>query len=210
MRKSISILVVVLIATMVGMSSCGSPKKTAGGDYGEKMEKEECIVYAEDPNATGLRAWGEARDFNMSDASRQAALIARGNLSISIATLIKDGVKRYNDTYGKAVSDGIVAKGVLEGGSVYESGIAGAAKELLRGSKVVKSTFYKQSDGTIRAFACVEVDVKSIADYVKQSTELKSVIAEAEKLKIHENSEKFDDSMQDIFDEHKEAKTKNQ
>jgi hypothetical protein len=199
MKSKLTILVVALFAVLL-TTSCGSSKESAKKtDFGQKLDVEECIALAEDPNATGLRAWGEGRDFNQGDAAREAALMARGNLATSIATLIEDGIERYNEKYTKSTSDGQVTAMVLESAGKNESKIKGAAEALLKGSKVIKSTYYKQPDGTIKSYSCVEVDFNSISNYVLQSNELRSLISNAEKKEITKDSREFDESMKDAF-----------
>jgi hypothetical protein len=208
MRKKISFWATVLII-VASMNSCGTSKKTLTE---ETMKKDECIIYAEDANATGLRAWGEALAFSQGDASMNAALQARGKLATSIATLVKDGLSQYNETYRKAVAGGSsepTALEVLESNGKFESAVSGVSQELLRGCREAKSCFYKRSDGTIRSIVCVEIDIKRVSEQVKQSQELRSVIAEYEKYLIDKKAETFDKSMDNSFEELKKAKAAN-
>jgi hypothetical protein len=208
MRKKISCWATVLII-VASMNSCGTSKNTLTED---PIKKDECIIYAEDPNATGLRAWGEALAFSQGDASKNAALQARGKLATSITTLVKNGLSQYDATYRKAAVGGNsapTALGVLELDGKFESAVSSVSQELLRGSREAKSCFYRRSDGTIRSIVCVEIDIKRVSEQVKQSQELRSVIAEYEKYLIDKKAETFDESMKGSFEEYKKAKAAN-
>ncbi len=205
--KKISIIAALAAATLMLVSSCGAQKLATGG-MGQKKAKSEAQLYAEDPNATTLRSWAQYNGFPEDNLEQRAAVLARQELSNTIATLVTGSIENYGDTYRASEissnSEGISKRQTLSSGS--KDKVSAVTQELLRGSRIAKSERYIQPDGTETAYVCVELALETLINNLQSNKELHQVISENEKLYIDWRSEQFSQSMQDEFETLKEAK----
>ena len=175
---------------------------------GQKKAKSEAQLYAEDPNATTLRSWAQYNGFPEDNLEQRAAVLARQELSNTIATLVTGSIENYGDTYRASEissnSEGISKRQTLSSGS--KDKVSAVTQELLRGSRIAKSERYIQPDGTETAYVCVELALETLINNLQSNKELHQVISENEKLYIDWRSEQFSQSMQDEFETLKEAK----
>lgn len=107
--KKISIIAALAAATLMLVSSCGAQKAATGG-MGQKKAKSEAQLYAEDPNATTIRAWALYNGFAEDNLEQRAAVLARQELSNTIATLVTGAIENYSDTYSKQQMGGTEGK----------------------------------------------------------------------------------------------------
>jgi hypothetical protein len=206
--KKISIIAALAAATLMLVSSCGAQKAATGG-MGQKKAKSEAQLYAEDPNATTIRAWALYNGFAEDNLEQRAAVLARQELSNTIATLVTGAIENYSDTYSKQQMGG--TEGIDKRRTLSESSkdkVSSVTQELIRGSRIAVSDRYVQSDGTETAYVCVELDIPGLIDNLKNNTDLQDVISKEEKLDIDFSSEVFSDSVSEEFSKLNDLKAK--
>ena len=206
--KKISIIAALAAATLMLVSSCGAQKAATGG-MGQKKAKSEAQLYAEDPNATTIRAWALYNGFAEDNLEQRAAVLARQELSNTIATLVTGAIENYSDTYSKQQMGG--TEGIDKRRTLSESSkdkVSSVTQELIRGSRIAVSDRYVQSDGTETAYVCVELDIPGVIDNLKNNTDLQDVISKEEKLDIDFSSEVFSDSVSEEFSKLNDLKAK--
>lgn len=206
--KKISIIAALAAATLMLVSSCGAQKAATGG-MGQKKAKSEAQLYAEDPNATTIRAWAQYNGFAEDNLEQRAAVLARQELSNTIATLVTGAIENYSDTYSKQQMGG--TEGIDKRRTLSESSkdkVSSVTQELIRGSRIAVSDRYVQSDGTETAYVCVELDIPGLIDNLKNNTDLQDVISKEEKLDIDFSSEVFSDSVSEEFSTLNDLKAK--
>ena len=200
----------LLVATLL-LSSCGGsravtgtqvapPQQPVSNPLGEAVAVDKCQAYAEDPTATSPRAWAVYNDFDMKNAQRYATAMARADLASQIATMASDAIGIYNEKYSNAASNGAQAQRVSEAANRAQGQVKTVAEELIRGSRVVMSSFYRQADGTYDAYVCVEMDYDSVLEQLKNNAEIQRVISDAEKARMDANVEDFEEAMQSSFE----------
>lgn len=206
--KKIPIIAALAAATLMLVSSCGAQKAATGG-MGQKKAKSEAQLYAEDPNATTIRAWALYNGFAEDNLEQRAAVLARQELSNTIATLVTGAIENYSDTYSKQQMGG--TEGIDKRRTLSESSkdkVSSVTQELIRGSRIAVSDRYVQSDGTETAYVCVELDIPGLIDNLKNNTDLQDVISKEEKLDIDFSSEVFSDSVSEEFSKLNDLKAK--
>ncbi len=206
--KKISIIAALAAATLMLVSSCGAQKAATGG-MGQKKAKSEAQLYAEDPNATTIREWALYNGFAEDNLEQRAAVLARQELSNTIATLVTGAIENYSDTYSKQQMGG--TEGIDKRRTLSESSkdkVSSVTQELIRGSRIAVSDRYVQSDGTETAYVCVELDIPGLIDNLKNNTDLQDVISKEEKLDIDFSSEVFSDSVSEEFSKLNDLKAK--
>ena len=206
--KKISIIAALAAATLMLVSSCGAQKAATGG-MGQKKAKSEAQLYAEDPNATTIREWALYNGFAEDNLEQRAAVLARQELSNTIATLVTGAIENYSDTYSKQQMGG--TEGIDKRRTLSETSkdkVSSVTQELIRGSRIAVSDRYVQSDGTETAYVCVELDIPGLIDNLKNNTDLQDVISKEEKLDIDFSSEVFSDSVSEEFSKLNDLKAK--
>lgn len=195
-RTILSIVSVALAAILV--SACGSSKKVVAdtsGDRGRAMSIEPTIAYAQDAPNGVMRAASEYNDTEEGIAYRGASARARAELSQQIRTEIVSAIEQFREKYGVTAISEEAAQAVNDKTAKDSDYISAIAQEAVSGSKVVKSTAYRQANGTVTVYVCVEVDAETVAKNLKKSAKLDKLIAEQDKDKIDENLEKFKDEI---------------
>lgn len=209
MKKLFALASIILI-----LASCGSSKKAVapasapeGKSLGLKVQKSPEQLYAEDPEAENMRAWGFRNGFESQNLEALAATEARAKLAEEVATLVKSAIDIYEKN-AKIDNKSLNAK--AENVKTTESQdivkVSAVAKELIRGSRIVMSDRYLQEDGTVNCYSAVEVNMKGILDNIKKNASIQEAISESRQARIDFNSKMFEESMKSAFDELKAAK----
>lgn len=205
-----------LMATAIALVACGTAKNTTSAtqdsataqeSLGTLIQKSQEQLFAEDPDADNLRAWASYNGFENQNLESFAATAARANLASEIATLVSTATDLYENGAridNKSV-DGM-AENVKMAESKAENGIKAAAKELMRGSRIVMSNRYRQKDGTVTCYAAVEMNLKGVLNNIKNNASIQEAISQSRREQIDFNSKKFEEAMQSAFEELKEAK----
>lgn len=204
----------ILMACLV-VASCGVTKKQQaqntpvqeGESLGAHIQKSPEQLFAEDPDADNLRAWAFYNGFETSNLESFAAAAARARLADEIATLVSNAVSIYeNATRVDSKPADEQAQHALLTESQSENLIKAHSKELLKGSRVVMSDKYRQSDGTVTCYAAVEISLKGVLNNLKAQTELQEAISADRRSAIKFDSQQFEEAERQAFEELKEAK----
>lgn len=203
MKKSI------LFAAMAAMflCSCGTTQKVnQSKGLGEEIAKSPAQMYAEDPSATTLRAWAKYQGLQSQPIEQLAAAQARGELATSIAALVKTAIKTYAGQYGKEQLSAEQVEKIMSADNKAEQSLEQLANELVQYAPAKVTNSYRQSDGTVIAYVCVELHPTNILNAVKKNKEYQDVVNANQKMQIDFASEKFDESMKSSFDELQQKK----
>lgn len=182
-------------ASYVNTASATAPAANPGG-IGVKKAKSEAQLYAEDPNATTIRAWAQYNGFAEDDLEGVAANLARQELSNTIAALVTGAIEDYAERHRiqSQGADGTDKRMVLSQST--EETVSTVTQELIRGSKVAVSDRYMLNDGTETAYVCVELDPELLLNNMVNNAKLKEAISQNEKLQIDKDREDFKASME--------------
>ena len=182
-------------ASYVNTASAAAPAANPGG-IGVKKAKSEAQLYAEDPNATTIRAWAQYNGFAEDDLEGVAANLARQELSNTIAALVTGAIEDYAERHRiqSQGADGTDKRMVLSQST--EETVSTVTQELIRGSKVAVSDRYMLNDGTETAYVCVELDPELLLNNMVNNAKLKEAISQNEKLQIDKDREDFKASME--------------
>lgn len=209
MKKTIVMAAIAAFALI----SCGTSRTVAQtstdnqvSTLGRKVEKSPAQIYAQDPNATTLRAYASYRGLPSQPVTRLAATQARGELAQSIATLIKTAIDMYSNSYSteSLTNEGvdINASGVTKAEEMTRS----VAEELVRYAPVVVSDEYQQANGTVVAHVCVELHPQKILEAVRSNENYQKAVNEQEQAYIDMRSKNFEQSMNKSFEDLKASK----
>ncbi len=133
---------------------------------GKKMKRNAVQEYANDPNAKELRAYGIYNDYEENDPWASAKNNARGELATKISAYVtslistqrRGNQQRSGNDVQKSSSNSM------------ESAVQTAAEQvLIRGARVAKEEAYKQKDGTITAYVCMEIDLGQLEKNLAES-----------------------------------------
>ena len=208
-------VVVAVVISAVSFTSCGSSKSakadsgsaSAESSLGQRVEKSPAQIYAEDPVRTNLRGWGFYNGFPDQNLEAFAAAAARAQLADQVATLVKDGVDRYEN--GQRINNLGVrsnAEGVMTEEAQNQLNIQTVSKELIEGSRIAVSDRFAQKDGTQTCYVAVEISVDELVDKIKKSGQIKEAISKSRRDEIAFDSKQFKESIQSSFDDLKEEK----
>lgn len=205
-----------LLAAMLFLASCGGsknvpvatpqPVQPQTSSLGEALELDKCQICAEEDTPNAFRAWAKFNDFDQSDAYRFAVATARANMAGDIATFASDAISRFNNRYALQSSDGQKATQAKDAANKAASGLKTAAEELIRGSRVIMSSYYRQQDGTIDAYVCIEMNYDNVMAQLKNSAAVRQLISDMQKAQIDAKAEDFEESMQETFQQLREQK----
>lgn len=207
--KKISTIMGFVVAAMMLLSACGAQKQVKSG-IGQKKEKSEAQLYAEDPNAESIRTWAQYNGFPDDNLEQRAAVLARQEMANTVATLVTGAIENYSEDYSmqqmQSGGEGIEKRRTLSGESKEK--VSSVTQELLRGSKIAVSDRYIQSDGTETAYVCVELDLETLLNNLIKNDALQQVISETEKMVLDFRSKLFSEEMKEQYEILKEEKTK--
>lgn len=217
-------IVLVAIAALA-LTSCGTTRNVTyasapapsytpapaqeQSSLGKKREKSSAQLYAEDPNATTLRAYASYRGLPSQPVARLAATQARGELAQSIATLVKTAIDMYSNSYSK---ENLTNEGVDTNASAVnkaEEMTRSIAEELVRYAPAVITDEYDQPNGMVEAHVCVEMHPQRILEAVRGNDAYQKAVNEKEQAYVDMRSEQFEEKMQESFDNMKAEKSAN-
>lgn len=144
------LLVVVLLSIGIGIS------------HAKKIEHNPVIAYATDPNAKEIRAYAVYNDFEENDPWASARNYARGELANRIATLVTTAKDSYRNS-SQATENG---KKIKTASNQSETTVHTYAQELLRGAREAKSEAFRQKDGTLTVYVCMEMSIEALIDNI--------------------------------------------
>lgn len=218
----------VAIATMFMLSSCGAFKKSPQQTYypqygpqqtqqtaaqaqnqsglGVEIAKSPAQIYAEDPNATTLRAYASYNALPSVNGEALAAAQARAELATSIAALVKTAVKTYAEQYSKEKLSGDQVEQIMDANTKANQSLEVIAQELVRYAPVKVSNEYAQPNRTVTTHVCVELHPDNILKAVKENQNYVDAVNANQKMEIDFRSAEFDESMKQGFEDLKQAK----
>ena len=177
-----------------------SQQKPAGSSLGMEIAKSPAQQYAEEADATTMRAWASYNGFADDQLEQVAAGIARGELANMLAVFVQNALENFVDraTVQGQTSDGAAKRKIKD--DEVQTKLKVVSEALIKGSKMVRSNRYGQADGTHTAYVCVEIEPKMIAEKIKNDAALINAISDDERLKIAFKSKMFDEEMESSFE----------
>ena len=183
-------------------------RQNAESSIGVEIAKSQAQLYAEDPNATTMRAWSSYNGFPDDDLEFIAAQQARGELSNMISSMATSAFSSFADRLRKeGLIDGNLQKKISQDGKTTNK-ITVVAENLIKGSKVAVSNRYAQKDDTQTAYVCVEIDPAIVIEKIRNEKSIEEIFSEKEQLLNAFKSKKFEEEMQSSFERYKEEKAK--
>lgn len=184
-------------------------QKVATNSLGVEIAKSPAQQYAEEADATTMRAWASYNGFADDQLELVAAGMARGELANMLAVFVENALGNFVDraTMQGQTSDGTAKKKIKD--DEVQTKLKVVSEALIKGSKIVRSNRYGQTDGTHTAYVCVEIEPKMIAEKIKNDAALINAISDDERLKIAFKSKMFDEEMQSSFERFREEQASN-
>lgn len=157
---------VMAITSAVMLASCGTSKKTASTDYqyqqwlaqqqqsaqqrpGRTMRTlEPCIELAQ-AEAKNLRAYGTATSYVEKTALNEAERDARNRLAAMLKTAVEGAAQDYEQNANKNLTN--------TAGSLSESVMTQFVAEEISNTRIIKTTMYDLTDGSIQVYVCLEM-----------------------------------------------------
>lgn len=187
--------------------SCGvQNKQPNSSSLGREIAKSPAQIKAEDLNATTLRAWASYNALPSMGPASLAATAARGELAKSIAALVKSATTLYAEQYGQeSLSAGEFQK-KLSANTKANKKLDEVAEELVKYAPVIETNEYGQKDGSITAYACVELHPERILEAVRKNDSYIEAVNKDQQSYIDFKSENYSKSMDQAFEQLKKAK----
>ena len=184
---------------MMQQQSQGQQKASANS-LGVEIAKSPAQQYAEAADATTMRAWASYNGFADDQLEQVAAGMARGELANMLAVFVQNALENFVDraTIQGQTSDGAAKRKIKD--DEVQTKLKVVSEALIKGSKMVRSNRYGQTDGTHTAYVCVEIEPKMIAEKIKNDAALINAISDDERLKIAFKSKMFDEEMESSFE----------
>lgn len=190
------------IAAVALFTSCksaytpgGTMKGTQPSPEGAELASNECIDLAEANPVT--RAWGNAQNFNLSDAVAMAEADARGKMANSIASAIKNATKRSGFDISQYAGTDTEGRSVTDGGAQQNRLIQSIANETIENTVTLKTKRYILPNRKYNIYVCIEFQggvsglSKNVMDGIKQN------ISDDDRLKMQYEFQKFEDAVND-------------
>ena len=166
--------IIVMAAMAAAMfTSCGTSKKTASTDYqyqqwlAQQQQQQQqqdqqrpsrtmrtlepCIELAQ-ADSENLRAYGTATSYVEKVALNQAERDARNRLAAMLKTAVEGAAQDYEQNANKDMKN--------TAGALGESVMTQFFNEEISNTKVIKTTIYDLTDGSIQVYVCIEMRSK--------------------------------------------------
>lgn len=213
MRKTF--LFFITISVMM-LTSCGTSRQIATSNQtaqqpqtsslGEEVEKSPAEIYARDLNANTIRGFGTFNGLPGMPVEQLAANNARGELVSSLTSLVKTSIMTYYNQYGQSSADLEHLTSVLEGKTKANAETQTVAQELINGSRVAVSNTYKQPNGTMTSYVCVELAPSQVLESIRANHTFQELINKEAQMYIDFKSQEFEKSMEAAHEELKRLK----
>lgn len=198
-------------------TSCGSARKANNAGYNAQLQQSPRITQTANRPATPTRtaratepcealSWekdfaavGTAISYNEKVAREEAKVNAREELGRMMQVAVEGAVEDYL----KNVSQN--RKSTAE--TLFEEVNRQFYSECVKNSKVIKTTVYDLSDGTIQVFVCMEVSAGF--DVLTNTADIaENVLSKDGALEVEFNKEQFKEKMKDGLQQYKENRGK--
>lgn len=152
--KKITFLASLVMALMLGLSSCGG-SKPAAFDNNKALDNPPAIMKALEKPST--RAYGTATQFDLGFATRNATAAARQALAAQLRSFLSSDTELNNYSYQQNASDGNkAAMGKDEEQKNQELVEAIVSEVPVNGAVIIENNIYKTKDNQYQVFVCVE------------------------------------------------------
>ena len=198
MKRSViksSVAAAMIAVAMIAAASCSSSKNT---QTDTAVQKNDVQLYAEDPEAKSLRAWGCYNGFPMHNLEQIAATEARAELSRMVSALATSSVTKFvenKECDRELTSDDLIAEKITL-----------VSSNLLIGSRIVKSQRYSHADGTHTVYVCVEMAPAALAATLQKQEEIIELFNDNEETAAQFKSDDFVETVDKCFDEFRAKK----
>lgn len=165
-----------------------TPKWETSQPKQQKREVDECILLA-NSQQENLRAYGEGVSFREGIALESAEMDAAVRMAQQIRTAIMGARDRFRGSAAKNLS------------MADEERLKSLVKQFVEGTisyRIIKTSLYDLSDGTIRCYVCIEQNV-SKQDMTKK---LVNALSDNEVLQIDFNRDEFANSVKEELDKY--------
>lgn len=211
MKKLFSI---AAVAATIVLASCGggttkqvvASSTTQNNGLGVEIAKSPAQLYAEDPNATTLRAYASYNALPSMPVVSLAATQARGELAQSIAALVTAANTLYAEQYGKESLSKSELDALMSANNSAKNKIEVIAKELVQYTPVKINNKYTQENRTITAHVCVELHPQNILQAIQNDKSYQEAVNKNEQIYIDFKSEEYSKSLEKSFEDLKNAK----
>lgn len=195
--KRFRVCATVVACIMLG--ACGSVKRTAGVDTQRQSMQPTMTLRAEEPcialarEKTGnLRAYGTATSFVEKIALNEAERDARNRL----ATMIKIATEGAAQDYAQNA----IQNQKKSAGTIGESIMTQFVAEEIQNTRILKTSIYDLSDGSIQVYVCIEMQ----SDKNNFSQNLKNVLDREGIIELQYDRDRFINKMNEGLEEYKE------
>lgn len=203
------ILTMAVVAAL--FTSCGASKQTASMDYqyqqwraqqqqeqrpGRTMRTlEPCIELAQ-AATENLRAYGTATSYVEKVALSEAERDARNRLAAMLKTAVEGAAQDYAQNANNNLNS--------TAGSLGEAIMTQFVAEEISNTKIIKTTIYDLTDGSIQVYVCLEMKT-SQNDLDKN---LNNILDKEELIKLQYDRERFIQQMKKGLEEYKQKNMK--
>ena len=177
---------------MLVLTGCDAQKRaarknvtTATPGVEETLNATELFTF--DPNANGLRA---TANYNGFDNQSYAANRARAELAKQVGVLVTTITKEYAESYTHNEGS---EKSMSTDNKLTEA-IESVSEELIEGRQIVKMQKFRQQDGTLTVYVCVEISVDKLVNNVRNNKKLIEAVNENAQAKIDFKEKKFEET----------------
>ena len=154
---------VMTVAAAVLLTSCGSSRNSARNDYqyqrwlaeqgnqqpGRTMRATEPCIELAQADAENLRAFGTAISYDEKTALNEAERDARNRFATMMKVAVEGAAQDYAQNASKNTKN--------TAGTLGEAIMTQFVAEEIRNTKVIKTTIYDRTDGSIQVYVCLEM-----------------------------------------------------
>lgn len=171
----------------------GTTKGTSPSADGLRLEDNECMILQEEKPTT--RAWGNARNFDLSTAVAIAEGDARAKMARAIATAVTTATQQSNFNITQYAGNSTEGQEATDSGNKQNALVKQLAKEVVENAVVIKTTRYILPNRQYNIYVCLEFQggtsgmSKRIVEKVKQQ------ISDEDRMKMEYEFQKFQKSV---------------
>ena len=158
----------------------------------KKRELDECLVMANE-ESDAFRSYGVGVSYRENIALDNAESDAVSRMVQQIETAVEGARKRYTGSAGKNLS------------TADEERIQAMIMQFIKGTvsyRVIKTSMYDLSDGTIQCYVCIEQRVSKD----EAAKDLANVLSDSGVLGIEENSDRFAESIKEDMERYRQER----
>ena len=210
MKNFKGLLAISIIACGL-FSGCGSSKQipTPGGTTkgttasadGLLLEDNECMTLQQISPTN--RAWGNAKDFDLSTAVALAEGDARAKMARAIATAVKAATQKSNFSIIQHAGNETEGHEMADGGSKQNSLVNQIANEVVENAVAIKTSRYILPNRQYNIYVCLEYQggVSNLSRRVVEK--VKQQISDEDRLKMEYEFQKFEKSVNEEIEKMK-------